>query len=117
MRPIPLAFLQDSCVLKTVFINGETSETALSHVRIEISKTADKYRCAEGTLWYDCKGSTPASALFALRGEAINGQTVRRQFIIKDEEEIEITGVSCMSGGSAPHHYEIKLGGVIPYNG
>jgi hypothetical protein len=120
MTPIPMAFLTDSCTLVTVFLSGAALETALSNVRIEITKTADKYRSASGTLYFDCVNSSPAGAVFALTGETVSGETVRRQFIIYGGFETDVTGITKHSGGrfsTSPHHYEIKLGGVIPYNG
>jgi hypothetical protein len=117
MTPIPTAFLPDSCTLVTVFLSGAVTQTALSNVRIDITKTADKYRNASGTLWFDCANSNPAGAVFALTGECISGEAVRRQYIIYGDTEAEITGITKHMGASLPHHYEIKLGGVIPYNG
>jgi hypothetical protein len=117
MTPIPMAFLNDNCTLVTAFLNGAVSETVLSNVRIEITKTADKYRSAVGTLYFDCVNSSPAGTVFALTGESVNGETVRRQYIICSGFETDVTGVTKYSGAGSPHHYEIKLGGVIPYNG
>jgi hypothetical protein len=104
-------------MLVTAFLSGEVIEQHLSQVRIEITKTADKYRTGEGTLWYDFVNSSPAGAAFLLPGEKSGGEIVRRQYVIYDGEEIDVTGVRKHNGDSAPHHYEIKLGGVIPYNG
>jgi hypothetical protein len=120
MTPIPIAFLPDSCTLVTVFLSGAAVETALTNVRIEITKTADKYRNAAGTLYFDCVNSNPAGVQFALTGESVNGETVRRQYIIYGGFETDVTGITKHSGGRSstqPHHFEIKLGGVIPYNG
>jgi hypothetical protein len=117
MRPIPTAYLPDNCILKTVFINGEATETVLSHVRIELEKTAGSHRESSGTLWFDCHNSEPSGTVFALTGEKLGGKTVRRQFIVSGEEEIDITGIKYRPAITSPHHFEVKLGGVIPYNG
>jgi hypothetical protein len=117
MKPIPIALLPDSCTLVTVFLSGAATQQHLSQIRIEMTKTADKNRAASGTLWYDCTNSSPVGAVFALPGEATGDEIVRRQYVIYGGTETDITGITRHTAQSAPHHFEITLGGVIPYNG
>ncbi|MDR0992693.1 MAG: hypothetical protein LBL87_07355 [Ruminococcus sp.] len=117
MNPIPTAFLPHTCTLYTVFTNGSSSQKNLSSVRIETEKKADNYRTASGVLWYDCTNSLPKNAVFALAGETIGANIVRRQYITSADGEFDITGVKKYYDKTAAHHFEIALGGVIPYNG
>jgi hypothetical protein len=105
------------CSLFTVFKNGDVTENLLTNIRLETEKKSADYRTASAVLWYDCTNSMPKNIIFALPGEEIGGRIVRRQYAVSEDGEFDVKAVKKFTGGASLHHYEIALGGVIPYNG
>lgn len=114
MIGIPPAILCHSCVLR-IYEQGLPlgerilkSEVRLKKVRLQMSarKKADAggvYYEHRGKMFYDCRASEPAEAVFMESG--------CESFITYRNREYALTGVRYIYDGDELHHLEIELGG------